>query len=86
MSRVIVHIDKLVLRGVDRADAGALSADIGTQLQQSLAQGDVAGAVKSTGDRQRIKIHQSQPVSVRDGAAIGGAIARGITGGSSHDR
>ena len=74
MSRVIVHIDKLVLRGIDRADAAALSADISTQLQQSLAQGDVTDTVKSIGDRQQIKINHPQPISVRDGAAIGGAM------------
>ena len=35
--RIVLHIDRLVLRGIDRADAGAVSAAIQAELQRLVA-------------------------------------------------
>lgn len=78
MTRVIVHIDKLILRGVDRADAAAVSAQIQTQLQRSFAAPGTADVIASTGDRRRIVVPQSRSDQTHSGVAIGDAIARGI--------
>jgi len=55
MTRVVMHIDKLVLRGIDRADARAISVGIETQLKQLLGGSMLPTSLAEVGDRRRIK-------------------------------
>jgi len=55
MTRVVVHIDKLILRGIDRADARAISAGIEAQLRQLLGGPALAASLAEAGDRRRVK-------------------------------
>lgn len=55
MTRVVVHIDKLILRGIDRADARAISAGIETQLKQLLGAPTLATSLTEVGDRRRVR-------------------------------
>ncbi len=67
MTRVVVHIDKLVLRGIERADAAAVSAGIEAQLQQMLVAPGMAASLTDAGDHHRIK------AGVVDASIAGGA-------------
>ena len=83
MTRVVVHIDRLVLRGVDRADGATISAAIETQLRQSLALPGVAQSLGEIGNRHQLN------AGVVDASGVGGArqlgrrvgkrIAKGVT-------
>jgi hypothetical protein len=73
--RIVLHIDRLVLRGVDRADAAALSAAIQAELQRRLAGPDSARTLVSDGDRNRIN---AGSVRIAHGQATGQAAGRAI--------
>jgi hypothetical protein len=78
MSRVVVHIDRLVLP--HGADAHAVEAAVREAVTRELAHPGATERVVSGGDRSSVDAG-----SVRAGAgsaAIGAAISRGITGGS----
>jgi hypothetical protein len=84
MKRVMLHINRLVLRGIDRADAQAVSAGLQAELQALLADPRVAGALVNGGNRARVHagtVDSSADGSGRNmGKAIAGGIARGIAG------
>lgn len=42
MNRIVVHIDRLVLRGVDHVDPAALQAALQAELRTQFGVGDVA--------------------------------------------
>ncbi len=82
MTRVVVHIDKLVLRGIDRADAAAVSAGIRAQLKSLLVEPGVVVTLATAGNRSRIKAGTAQ-VDQACGASsvgrnIGNQIAKGV--------
>ncbi len=83
MTRVVVHIDKLVLRGIDRADAPAVSAGIEAQLQQMLVAPGMAASLAGAGDRYRIKagvVEFDRTGGAQQlGRKAGMRIARGVT-------
>ena len=79
--RILLHIDRLVLRGVDRADAAALSAAIQTELQHRLAERGGAQRIVAAGDRDRIKVGGVRVArGTTTGRAAGQAIATHLTG------
>lgn len=55
MTRIVVHIDRLVLRGVDRADAAAVTAAIHTELERLLARPGAAQGLAGTAGRSRVR-------------------------------
>jgi len=67
MTRVVLHIDRLILRGVDRSDAPAISAAIEAQLMQSMGAPEVASSLGGMGDRRKVN------AGVVDAPATGGA-------------
>ncbi len=79
MTRVVVHIDKLVLRGVDRSDATVLSDTIQSELGRLLGTPSGMAALVSQGDRQRVQLGKVTPVTGPN--AVGCAIASRIAGG-----
>lgn len=84
MKRVVVHIDRLVLRGIDSADAHAVRAGVQAELQRLLANPHVARALVDGGPRGRVQA--AMPVGADAGGgrslgrAVAGAVARGIGG------
>lgn len=73
MSRVVVHIDRLVLPG--DADRHAVETAVAGALRSALAHPGAADAVAATGDRGRLDAGQASAP-----AGIGAAVARAITG------
>lgn len=82
MSRVFVHIDKLVLRGVDRRDADSITAAIEQHLQRHLAQPGTAQHVAERGNRGRVltqPVQRSTDQSLGDG--VGNSVAASVGAG-----
>lgn len=82
MTRVIVHIDKLVLRGIDRADTAEISAGIRAQLKSQLVEPGGVETLATVGDRSRIQAGTAQVdqacVASSLGRNIGNRIAKGV--------
>lgn len=82
MKRVVLHIDRLVLNGVDRADAQAVSAGLQAELQRLLVDPRVAGSLVDGGNRARIQAgtvaDRTGGGALRMGRAIAGGIVKGI--------
>ncbi len=80
MSKVIVHIDRLVLRGVDPGDAAAFGAALRAEVQRQLARPGMDQRIDRT---HRYQIDAGR-VRVGDGTlanSAGTAIAKAIAGG-----
>ena len=93
MKRIVVHIDRLVLRGIDAGDAAAVSAGVQAgveaELQRLLAEPGAAAQLASGGHRARIRAgavtltansaggDSGQHMGHHMGEAIAGGIARG---------
>lgn len=81
MTRLVLHVDRLVLRGIDGADPRALAAGLQAELQQLLSAPGAVQALVATGDQARVR---GAPVPVpRDagrqaGQAIATSIAKGV--------
>jgi hypothetical protein len=81
MRRVVVHIDRLVLRGVAAGDAAALSAGLRTELQFRLGSD---GAVMALSRHQAFEAVRAGTVRVPHGGgpeAVGRAAAGRIVRG-----
>jgi len=81
MTRVVLHIDRLVLRGVDRADAAAVSAGLKGQLQHLLVGPDAARALAAAGNAYRVKAGEVRIARHRGATAMGRAVASSIVRG-----
>jgi hypothetical protein len=79
MTRVVVHIDKLVLRGIDRSDATSISAGIESQLRHQLTQVSAVTLLAGGVNRNRVKPINVHLATIRDGQAIGSSIVSSIT-------
>lgn len=78
MNRVDIRIDTLVLRGIDRTDAGAVTTAIERELQRTLA----AAAIDWGAHAHSARLDAGQVrVAPSDGAGLGAAVARNITRG-----
>lgn len=81
MKRIVVHIDRLVLRGVDPVAAGDVAGALQAELQALLAE---PGAAASWVERGHVSALRAKPVTVpsaTDGGALGRAIAGGVATG-----
>jgi len=85
MSRLVLHIDRLVLRGIDPQDAEALVSALREELQRQIeanGEPDARAALRGIVGRSRIK---APPLRVARGAppetlgrALAGPILRGV--------
>ena len=82
MTRLVLHIDRLVLSGFARSDTRAITRAIESELADRLAGAAAAGAITTAGDRREVRARR---VSVRGeaapadlGRAVADSIARGI--------
>lgn len=81
MTRIVVHIDRLVLHGIDRADAKALSDGVQAELQRLLAAPGAAAALTAGGDRARVWTPPTQLASGTSAATMGKHVAASIASG-----
>ncbi len=78
MSRVIVHIDTLVLKGFRHKDRHALAEGLREELGRQFAEATASRQRVSRGDMTRLRIagvrieHEAKP------AAVGAELARGV--------
>lgn len=81
MTKVILHIDQLVLNGLQRSDAAAITASLQSELQGRLRDPAARAALTKQGNIGTCAVG---PVKLRQNAssrAIGTALARRIAGG-----
>jgi hypothetical protein len=79
--RVVVHIDRLVLRGVRREDRYAVAEGLQQELTRLLADPHVTGSLASLGSVQRLR---AGGVDVAPGSGpqrLGERVAHGISRG-----
>jgi hypothetical protein len=81
MSRLVLHIDRLVLRGIDRADAAAVAAGLELELRRQLTRAGAEAPLVTGGDRPRVRVGEVRVAGGSHAAATGRAVARGIVGG-----
>ena len=75
MRRIVLHIDTLVLRGIARADATAVSAGVQAELRRRLAEPGAARSLTEGGHRDRIRVGTVHVAAATGGRAMGRAIA-----------
>ena len=75
MSRIVLHIDRLVLRGIEPGDAKALSAALQAELQRQLAISGMADTLSDIGQPARIKVGEVRSAGA-DHQGLGQAIAQ----------
>ncbi len=81
MKRIVLHVDRLVLSGIDRADAQALSAGLQAELHRLLSVPGATTTMLAAGDRARVR---AAPVTMAPGGglqaghAIAGHIVKGL--------
>jgi hypothetical protein len=82
MTRLVIHVDRLVLHGVDPGDAAVVAAAVQAELQRALAAPHLAQALAASGNRYRLRAGDVRVDRRRGGAAMGravaGSIARGV--------
>jgi hypothetical protein len=79
MTRVVLHINRLVLRGVERGDAEAVSTALQAQLQAQLS-ADAGAAWRGLAGTHRLRAAQVTLPPDADAAALGSAVAVSIAG------
>ncbi|MDO9598366.1 MAG: hypothetical protein Q7J47_11665 [Azoarcus sp.] len=89
MKRIVVHIDRLVLRGIDAGDAAAVSAGVqaGVEAELQRLQGEAGAAAHLAAGCHLARISAgsvqlgANSTGSDTGHQIGQAIAGGIAGG-----
>lgn len=77
MSRVVLHIDRLVLRGLTRAEAKAFRDTLGETLARQLARPGLADALRGQPHRARVRV-ASVSAPGGDPAALSTAVGDGL--------
>ena len=78
MSRVIVHIDRLVLSGFRAEDRHAIAAGLQQQLGQVFAARDAVSLFKARGETARLKVGGVHIEHGLKPQRVGENVARGI--------
>jgi hypothetical protein len=80
MSRIVLHIDRLVLRGIAPAEIEAFTAALRQELQSQLATPGMAETLSNVGHQARMKAGEvHSPKSSSEG--LGQTVARRIMDG-----
>lgn len=75
MTRIVLHIDRLVLRGIDPADAAAVSDGLRAELQNRLENPEARAALFASGGRYRLNAGSVRIPHGQAAAATGQALA-----------
>lgn len=78
MPRIVLHIDRLVLRGVERADAAAVSDALQAELRTLLAVG--GSPLVTQGNAHALRAGKIRLPDGAGAAALGRAVAMRIAG------
>lgn len=81
MTRIVLHIDRLILRGVQSGDTHALSLAVQAELGRLLAQPGTAAVLASASDRARVRPGKMRLPATTDSQSLGRAIAGSLDGG-----
>jgi hypothetical protein len=79
MPRIVLHIDRLVLRGVERADAAAVADALQAELHTLLAGG--GSPLATQGSAHALQAGKVRLLHDAGAAALGRAVAMRIAGG-----
>jgi hypothetical protein len=80
MTRIVLHIDRLVLRGMAPAEVETLTAALTQELERQLARPHMAQTLSRMGHRARIKLGEvHSPAFAAEG--LGQAVAQRIIHG-----
>jgi hypothetical protein len=80
--RIVLHVDRLVLRGIDRADAAGVAEGLQAELQALLAGEGAVAALASQHALHAVRAGTARLSQDADGAAVGRAVAGRIVQGS----
>lgn len=78
MTRIVLHIDRLVLRGIDQADADVVTQALREELGRRLEGGTASAGLRACGDRYRLDAGRVHIDQNDDAQALGRAIAARI--------
>jgi hypothetical protein len=82
MRRVVLHVDRLVLRGIARADAEAVSAGLRTELRSLLAGPEAVAALGALRALPAVQAGRARLPQDADAASVGRAVAGRIVQGA----
>lgn len=83
MRRIVMHIDRLALRGLGRGDAPAVVAGLRSELQRLLAQPGAEAALVAQAGRATLRAGNAALPDGADAATLGRAVAGRIAGGGT---
>lgn len=78
MSRIVVHIDRLVLRGYRHDERHAIAAGLQEELRRLLAEPGSAARLGRAGSVPRVRLGRVPIAPAGSGPAVGEAVARSI--------
>lgn len=81
MTRIVLHIDRLVLRGFDRDDQAGIAEGLRAELGRLLATPEVARQLRSRHGVPALKVGAVRIQAGTQPTAIGAQAARGIVRG-----
>jgi hypothetical protein len=81
MKRVIVHIDRLVLKGYAAGERDELAAALGAELGRLLADPTTVQQLSGLGHAARIRVNLQSPTGEAGPEHPGAAAAKAIVGG-----
>jgi hypothetical protein len=81
MKRVVVHIDRLVLNGFQRADRHAIAAGLQSELGRLLSEPGAAERLGGIGNVERVRAGNIQVAPSAKPESTGVSAARAITRG-----
>jgi hypothetical protein len=82
-TRIELHIERLVLEGIDRRDRRAISAALQEQLQQRLATGPLPAMLRADTTRDTLDCGAIDGGRSQTSRALGGSVAGAIWRGLS---
>ncbi|WP_137973104.1 hypothetical protein [Pseudomonas sp. F(2018)] len=80
MTRIVLHIDRLRLRGIAPVEIEALAAELQQELQRQLTAPGMSETLSTVGHQARMKIGEVRYPDYA-GEGLGPALARGIVSG-----
>ena len=83
MRRVVLHVDRLVLRSIKRADAAAVSAGLQAELQAMLGSDGGIAALAVHDAAYAVQAGRTRVTQGADAASVGRAVAGRIVRGGA---
>ena len=81
MTRLVLHVDRLVLNGFAPHERDALTASLRTELGRSLARPETARLLASRGDAARVAVPVVRVAAASKAARVGERVAHAIARG-----